>query len=138
MPQSGQSACVACILPPGGGSFQPMARAVAWVVYPDRVEKVEIVRRGANEKRLVRPVKNPVTVEDEHGDQYVVPLDQLYNDPIGASVRQAEYAQQFGTRANPAETEDEELDSDSDDELDCGCEEGESCEECEEEESEED
>lgn len=97
-----------------------MARVVAWVVYPDRVERVEIVKRGANERRLVRPVKSPITVEDEDGNQYVVPLDQLYNDPISASVRQAEYAQQFGTRANPAEddldSDDEDSDDDSDDE----------------------
>lgn len=84
-----------------------MARAVAWVVYPDRVEKVEIVKKGANERHLIRPVKNPITVEDENGNRYIVPVDQLYNDPISASVRQAEYAQQFNLRANPLEDEDE-------------------------------
>ena len=86
-------------------------------MYPDGVERVEIVRRGAAEKLMVRPVEDPVTVEDSDGDKFVVPFDSLYNDPVSASVAQAELAQRLGLRANPAET-DEELDSDPDNDLD--------------------
>lgn len=113
-----------------------MARAVAWVVYPDRVEKVEIVKKGANERHLIRPVKNPITVEDENGNRYIIPADQLYNDPISASVRQAEYAQQFHLRANPLEDEDDE--GDEGDEDDEGDDEGDDEDEGDEEEEEED
>lgn len=94
-----------------------MARQQAWVVYPDGVERVEIVRRGAAEKLMVRPVEDPVTVEDGDGDKFVVPFDSLYNDPVSASVAQAELAQRLGLRANPAETDDD-PDSDPDNELD--------------------
>ena len=93
-----------------------MARVVAWVVYPDRVERVEIVKRGANARSMRRPIKEPLTGADAHGDTYIVPLAQLFNDPVSASLQQAEYAQRFGTRANPVEDEDD--DPDSDNELD--------------------
>lgn len=114
-----------------------MARAVAWVVYPDRVEKVEIVKKGANERHLIRPVKNPITVEDENGNRYIVPVDQLYNDPISASVRQAEYAQQFNLRANPLEDEDDEGDEEEEDDEEEEEDEGDDEEEDEEEDDEE-
>jgi len=95
-----------------------MARVVAWVVYPEGVEKVEIVKRGATERQLVRPVKNPITVEDEDGDVFVVALDSLYNDPVSASIAQAEFAQKYGLLPNPVEVDEEGSDEEGDDEED--------------------
>ena len=102
-----------------------------YVAYHDCIEKVQIVKRKASTRGLPRDIKDPVLVKDEDGDEFVVSADELYNNPMNASLAMAKMAQQLGgVRANPIasktglgpgdeeDEDEEEEDVDDEDELD--------------------
>ncbi len=97
-----------------------------YVAYYDCIERVQIVKKRASTRGLPRDIKDPVLVRDEDGDEFVVGADELYNNPMNASLAMAKMAQQLGgPRANPIpskggpgdEDEEEEDDEEAEDDL---------------------
>jgi hypothetical protein len=104
-----------------------MSRQVAWVAYHDGIERVEILKRRVNPAKLLRPCANPLWVEDEEGDRFVVSAARCYDTPMDAHLAAVKMRQENGIEGEleePEEYDDEEdededaEEADEEDELD--------------------
>ena len=99
-----------------------MARQVAWVAYHDGIDRVEVLKRRVDPSKLLRPCANPVMVEDEEGERFVVSLDRCYDNPMDAHLAAVKLRQDNDIEepedALEDEGEDEDLDPDEDEDED--------------------
>lgn len=99
-----------------------MARQVAWVAYCDGVEKVQVLKRRVDASKLLRPCANPIMVEDEEGDRFIVSADRCYDTPMDAHLACVKMCRDNGIdepdEDAPEDEEEDDLDSDEEDEED--------------------
>lgn len=93
-----------------------MAKPWCYVAYPDGIERVQIKSRRVNTRNLPRPVKNPILVVNEEGEDFVVEATDLYNNPMQASAASARLESSLAAnpRRGPGDEEDEEEIDDED------------------------
>jgi hypothetical protein len=91
-----------------------MARQVAWVAYHDGVDRVEILKKRVDPARLLRPCANPLWVEDEEGDRFVVSADRCFDNPMDAHLAAVKLRQENGIEGELEEPEEEEYEDEED------------------------
>jgi hypothetical protein len=93
-----------------------------WISYPQKIARVRIIRRGTGGRKLRQPVENPMVVEDDDENQFVVANEKIFDNPIAATQESIKLANCLGVppmvEVPDGDTEEDPDDDDEDENLD--------------------